>query len=252
MSREPGDAHVQQAGSLGPWDVWSILLSCPPRACYWLPAAGLLHQLTAMGATGSPGASELTKSHLVTARHQRETTEPSWRRRCPWRHVGSLPVAEGNKCAQAELHHRCRRAPPPVPKCCTTPEASMQSSSTQWSPCRARPRARSPPRCLCLHSFGPGKCCELRGGPSGLSLGLRLALGSVVARVSSSEINARCLATRLRVSSPADQQAPKTQLPDGGTSGWAGWRPEQVCCLISPAIKAPQGSGQSSPGSVCM
>lgn len=119
MSRERGDAHVQQAGSLGPWDVWSILLSCPPRACYWLPAAGLLHQLTAMGATGSPGASELTKSHLVTARHQRETTEPSWRRRCPWWHVGSLPVAEGNKCAQAELHHRCQNAAQPQKRLCS-------------------------------------------------------------------------------------------------------------------------------------
>lgn len=110
---------MQQAGSLCPRDVCSILLWCPSWDCHCLPAAGLLHQLTATGATGSPGVPELAKSHLVTARHPRETEEPSWRRRCPWWHVGALPVAEGNKCAQRELDDQCQNAAQPQTRLCS-------------------------------------------------------------------------------------------------------------------------------------
>lgn len=61
------------SSSMGPQEVWSIPLWCPSYDCYWVPAAGLLHQLTHVGAAGSHGVSELTESHLVTATHQWET-----------------------------------------------------------------------------------------------------------------------------------------------------------------------------------
>lgn len=150
---------------------------------------------------GAAGASGLAESCLVTARHQweptalalpflraRQSLEPSRRRRSPlpqgW-HMGSFPVAEGSRtCAEgAELQHRCRSVPPLVHQTNAAQPAnvSMQSLSRQRCPRGAQPRAGAPPRCLRLHSLGPGKRCEPRGTP----LGLCLAPGSSLGRVSS-------------------------------------------------------------------